>query len=177
MNHVTYSDNCATLQRKTLATFACDSSIMGWYTKQTKQMKKISLSIMAFVLVISCAFAMTPPKAVKDSFDKKFPTASKITWGKEAAKEWEAEFTFEGSKISANFYEDGTWLETEKEIKATNLPVAVAAAIKKNYQGWAVAEADKTETSKHGTIYEADLKKGTLKKSVAYKEDGTPVKE
>ena len=140
-------------------------------------MKRIALMFMAVAMFCSCSFAMIPPKAVKDAFNKKFPAATKITWGKEAAKEWEAEFTFEGSKISANFYEDGTWLETEKEIKATSLPTAVANAIKTTYPGWKIAEADKTETSKHGTIYEADLKKGTSKKAVAYKEDGTPVKE
>ena len=140
-------------------------------------MKKIVLMFMAVAIFCSCSFSLTPPKAVKDAFDKKFPAATKIAWGKEAAKEWEAEFTFEGDKISANFYEDGTWLETEKEIKATSLPAAVTTAIKTNYPGWTISEADKTETSKHGTIYEADLKKGMSKKSVAYKEDGTFVKE
>ena len=140
-------------------------------------MKRIALMFMGIAIFCSCSFAMTPPKAVTEAFNKKFPSATKITWGKEAAKEWEANFTFEGSKISANFYEDGTWLETEKEIKATSLPAAVAAAIKTTYPGWTIAEADKTETSKHGTIYEADLKKGISKKGVAYKEDGKPVKE
>lgn len=132
---------------------------------------------MAVVMFCSSSFALIPPMAFKEAFDKKFPTATKITWGKEAAKEWEAEFTSEGSKISANFFEDGTWLETEKEIKATSLPMAVANAIKKTYPGWTIAEADKTETSKQGAIYEADLKKGTGKKAVAYKENGTPIKE
>ena len=140
-------------------------------------MKKISLAIMALVLTCICTFAQTPPKVVKNAFDKKFPTASQIKWGKEASKEWEAEFAFEGTKISANFYEDGTWLETEKEIKATKLPVAVAKSIKTNYAGWTITEADQTESSKHGTIYEADLMKGKQKKSVTYKEDGTLVKE
>jgi len=140
-------------------------------------MKKYVLSLMAIAIFCSSIFALTPPMAVKAAFDKKFPTATKITWGKEAAKEWEAEFTYEGSTISANFYEDGTWLETETEITAASLPSAVASAIKKNYPGYAIIEADKTETSKHGTIYEADLKKGKSKRAVAYKEDGTYVKE
>jgi hypothetical protein len=140
-------------------------------------MKKYILSLMAIAIFCSSMFAMTPPMAVKTAFDKKFPAATKITWGKEAAKEWEAEFTFEGSTISANFYEDGTWLETETMIKAASLPSAVASAIKKNYPGYVILEADKTETSKHGTIYEADLKKGKSKRAVAYKEDGTYVKE
>ena len=130
------------------------------------------------VAFLGCTmFAGTPPKAVKEAFAKKFPTATKVSWGKEAAKEWEAEFTYEGSKISANFAQDGTWLETENEIKAAALPTKVTEAIAKQFPGWKIVEADKTETSKHGTIYEADLKKGGNKKGVAYKEDGTPVKE
>ena len=132
---------------------------------------------MCSVLTFSCAFAINPPVAVQKAFEKKFSTATKITWGKEAAKEWEAEFTFEGNIISANFAEDGTWLETEREIKATDLPQAVAAAIKTKYPGWAISEADKTETSKHGIIYEADLKLSGKSKSVAFKADGTTVTE
>ena len=45
------------------------------------------------------------------------------------------------------------------------------------YPGWAITEADKTESAKHGVIFEADLKKGKEKKAVAYKEDGTSVAE
>ena len=70
---------------------------------------------MAVAMFCSCSFAMTPPKVVKDAFDKKFPNATKVTWGKEAAKEWEAEFTFEGSKISANFYQDELGLKLKKK--------------------------------------------------------------
>ena len=140
-------------------------------------MKQIFLMIMSVALIYSCSFAGKPPVVVQNSFNKKFPTATKVSWGKEGAKEWEAEFTFEGNKISANFTDDGTWLETEKEIKAANLPKAVAEAIKSKYSGWTITEADKTESLKHGTIYEADLKKGMEKKGVAFKEDGTPVAE
>ena len=139
-------------------------------------MKKL-LMIMSIVFICSCAFAGTPPEAVKKAFAKKFPTATKVSWGVEGPKEWEAEFTLAGDKISANFSEDGTWLETEREIKAVNLPKAVLAAVKSKYNDWKIAEADKTETSKHGTIYEVDLKKGMKSKSLAFKEDGTSIKE
>ena len=139
-------------------------------------MKKFFI-VLTIALICSCSFALTPPKAVGDAFTKKFPNSSKISWGKEGAKEWEAEFTFEGNKISANFAEDGTWLETEKEIKSTALPKAVLSAINTKYPGWKIVEADETETSKHGKIFEADLKKGMKKKGVSYKEDGTVVVE
>ena len=100
----------------------------------------------------SCAFAGTPPDAVKKAFAKKFPTATQVSWGKESAKEWEADFIFEGSKISANFLQDGTW-------------------------DWKIVEADLTETAKNGTIYEVDLKKGLKSKSLAFKENGTIIIE
>lgn len=139
-------------------------------------MKKV-LMILAIVLISSCSFAKNPPKAVSDAFMKKFPTATKVNWGKEGPKEWEADFTFKGEKISANFTEDGTWLETEQEIKVSSLPEAVLTQVKKNYSDWKVVEADKTDTAKNGTIYEVDLKKGLKTKSLAFKADGTTVKE
>lgn len=133
--------------------------------------------IMTTVLVYSFTFAGQPPAAVEKAFKQKFPTATKVSWGKEAAKEWEAEFTFEGNKISANFLEDGTWVETERKIKIADLPNAVATKLKTKYHGWVITEADKTESLKNGTIYEADLKLGKKKKSLAFKEDGSIVKE
>ncbi|TDD95954.1 PepSY-like domain-containing protein [Flavobacterium cellulosilyticum] len=139
-------------------------------------MKKL-LMIMSIVLIYSCAFAGTPPEAVKKAFLKKFSTASKVSWGKESPKEWEAEFTYEGSKVSANFSEDGTWLETEREIKIDNLPKGILESVKSKYSDWKIAEVDKTDSSKHGTIYEVDLKKGMKSKSLAFKEDGTSIKE
>jgi hypothetical protein len=137
-------------------------------------MKKISPLLAGIVLIVNVSFAGTPPAAVQKAFEKMFPNALKVSWSKETAKEWEAEFTFEGSSISANFAEDGTWLETEKEIKPANLPKAVSDAIKTKFPGWTISEADKTETSKQGIIYEVELRKGTVKKSVAFKDDGTP---
>ena len=140
-------------------------------------MKQFIVTTLSILLMYSISFAGTPPSAVKNAFAKKFTNATKVSWGKESAKVWEAEFTFEGGSLSANFSEDGTWLETEKVINATDLPKAVSDAIALKYPGWTIAEADKTETLKHGTIYEADLKMGTKKKSVAFKENGLPVKE
>ena len=140
-------------------------------------MKKMILMCCATLLMAACSYAITPPEVVVKAFNKKFPNATKVSWGKEAAKEYEAEFTFEGKKISANFFEDGTWLETEKQIPATELPKAVQSAVKTKYPGWTIKEADMTDTAKHGAIYEVDLKMAKKKKSAAFKEDGSPVKE
>jgi len=117
------------------------------------------------------------PSAVSAAFKVKFPAATKVSWGKENDKEWEAEFTFEGNKISANFTSDGNWVETEREIQVSQLPKGVKDAIQKQYPNWKITETDKTDTAKNGIIYEADIKSGAQKKEVAFKEDGTVVKE
>ncbi|MEI7522912.1 MAG: PepSY-like domain-containing protein [Mariniphaga sp.] len=139
-------------------------------------MGKVFLTLIIIVF-ISNAFAITPPENVSKAFLAKFKTATNVKWGKEGAKEWEATFSYEGDKLSANFAADGKWLETELQIPISGLPKPVNEAIKSQYPGWTITEADKTETLKHGTIYEADLKKGGAKKEVAFKEDGTVVVE
>ena len=140
-------------------------------------MRTLILMIVSIALICSCSLAGTPPAAVQKAFEQKFPKATNVSWGKENEKEWEAEFTFSGGKLSANFTNDGAWVETEKVIAVSEFPKAVTNAIQKNYPGWKISEADRTETAKNGLIYEADIKSGIHKKEVAFKEDGTPVKE
>lgn len=72
--------------------------------------------------------AIKIPTSVASTFNLKCPNATQIRWEKEDAKVWEAEFTSEGNKISANFADDGTWLETEREIVVADLPMVVAVA-------------------------------------------------
>lgn len=140
-------------------------------------MRKLFLIILSIALTCICSLAGTPPAAIQKAFEQKFPKATKVTWGRENQKEWEAGFTFNGGKLSANFTNDGAWVETEKEITVSEFPKAVTDAIQKKYPGWKITEADRTETAKNGLIYEADIKSGMHKKEVAFKEDGTAVTE
>ncbi len=133
--------------------------------------------MMAVTFLVSCSFAGTPPAAVQKSFEQKFPNAKDVSWGKEKKQEWEAEFSLDGKKLSANFMSDGAWVETEREISASEFPKAVSEAISKTYPGWKIEKAETTETPKNGIIYEADLKSGMQKKKVAFKEDGSVVQE
>ena len=63
-------------------------------------MKKLLLLIVSVVLIYSFSYAEYPPLVVQKSFDKKFPSATNISWGRESTKEWAAEFTFEGKNYS-----------------------------------------------------------------------------
>lgn len=138
-------------------------------------MKKNILVVIA-LLVATISFATEAPKAVQEAFAKKFPTAKSVKWDKENAKEYEASFTLDGTKCSANFSIQGVWLETETEIKISDLPTNVSAAIKTKYANWEIMGASKIETANNEVKYEADIRKGKTKKEVFVKADGTLTK-
>jgi len=55
------------------------------------------------------------PQVVKDAFAKKYPQASDVEWIQEGKSKivYEAEFKFDGKKITAEFSEAGEFLEEE----------------------------------------------------------------
>src|SRR5689334_9737088 len=71
------------------------------------------------------------PTPVKDAFAKLFPSVKNVAWSKENDSEFEAEFKNGGKELSANFDQTGKWIETETEIKKSELPAAVQATISK----------------------------------------------
>lgn len=87
------------------------------------------------------------PAAVKASFTKQFAKATKVEWSLEKEGEYEAEFKLDKSEMSANFDEKGTLLETETEIKESELPQAIKAAIAKDFTGYKLKEISKVESN------------------------------
>ncbi len=76
------------------------------------------------------------PKAVMESFKKRFPKAQPV----EAAKEtengkvmYEVTFKDNGKNVDVSFTEDGKLTLIEKEIDRKSLPKAVAEALEKKY--------------------------------------------
>ena len=133
--------------------------------------------MVASVLVLAgAAFAAVPPAKVTNAFNAKFAHAANVKWAKENAKEWEAEFTIDGVKMSANFANDGSWVETETEIPIGDLPSAVASSIKRSHAGWTVTHSYRIESASKGTFYEAEIRSGKKKQEVILKEDGSSMK-
>lgn len=113
------------------------------------------------------------PAAVTKAFNSKFPAAKEVKWGKESAKEYEAEFKLNGNNVSANFKTDGSWVETETEINVADMPAAVTAAITKKYPGATISMAEKTEQPGGKVLYETAIKVNGKKKSVELNPDGS----
>ncbi len=126
------------------------------------------------------------PASVKQTFAKNFPKAKEVKWSKEGTSEFEAEFVRgtsdsfgENAEVeqSANFDKTGKWLETETEIKKSELPQAVQAAIAKEFAGFTVDEPEKVESPGNVLLYEMELKKDKVKYEVQFSADGKVVKK
>lgn len=139
--------------------------------------KYIVVLILAIAASLSaiCQSLKTPP-AIKNAFDTKFPNATNVKWGKENAKEYEAEFKLNNTATSANFGLDGSWVETETTIRTSDLPTAVAAANTKKYPGAAFIITEKIEKAIGKFFYEVVIKVNGKKKEIELRPDGGFVK-
>ena len=117
------------------------------------------------------------PGAVKASFAKNFPKAKEVKWSKEGTSEFEAEFEIAEVEQSANFDQTGKWLETETEIKKSELPQAVQAAIAKEFAGFTVDEPERVESPGNAVLYEVELKKGKVRYEAQFSADGKVVRK
>lgn len=125
-----------------------------------KKMKKLLLPVCVVLLITTNVIAQKlevskVPTAVKDSFAKKFPGAD-AKWEKEAEK-FEAGFKNNGSSMSALFESNGNMLESEVDIKVSQLPASVLQYVKEHYKGKTIKEGAKI-TKANGTVnYEAEV--------------------
>jgi Putative beta-lactamase-inhibitor-like, PepSY-like len=139
-------------------------------------MKKLFLVMLSMLGIFGSIFANDVPKAVADAFAKKFPAATNIKWAKENAKEYEAEFKLNGKSISANFLTDGSWVETESAINASELPAPVTAVVKSQYPDAVILKIFKIETATGKITYETEFKTGNKKKELIFNAEGNVVK-
>jgi len=96
-------------------------------------MKKIVVLLSSFLLIslMGNTQAITPdkvPAPVKQAFTKKFPAATDVKYEMEK-KDYEVTFKDKGASMSANYDATGKWLETETEIKESDLPKEITALI------------------------------------------------
>jgi hypothetical protein len=132
----------------------------------------VLIAIIAISLSSNCQ-SITVPATVKSAFNTKYPNAANVKWGKENAKEYEAEFKLNGTNVSANFGLDGSWVETETVIKIADLPAPVTAAVKKKYAGAVITMAEKLEMPGGKLLYEATFKVNGKKRSMELNPDGS----
>ena len=132
---------------------------------------KVPLLFCAMLLVISCT-AQNIPAQVSNAFAKAFPATTVKKWDKEDGN-FEANFSKDGKTMSATFDANGKWLETETDIKITELPAAVTSYINTNYKGASIKEAAVISNPSSSKLYEAEVKG----KDLLFDEQGKFLKE
>ena len=112
------------------------------------------------------------PAAAKTGFAAKFPTAQKVKWGVEKPGEFEAEFKLNGVETSALVDAKGNLLETEAEIKESELPQAVKTTIAKDFAGYKIDEIEKATDAKGISTFEMEAAKGKEKLEISFDATG-----
>lgn len=121
-------------------------------------MKKILLALaLTGTLAVIAQKNGVAPDAATAAFTKTYPGATKIKWEKEDGN-YEVSFILNGREASAIYDPKGGLVESEQEMKATDLPAVVTAYMKEHYKGITVKGAAKI-TKAGGTVnYEAEIK-------------------
>jgi hypothetical protein len=131
----------------------------------------VLFAVMVTSLSASCQLKVT--EAAKKAFASMFPNATDLKWEKESADEYEANFKLNSVAVSANFKHDGSWVETETTIKATELPAAVTKAINTKYPGATYTRTEKIEKPGGKILYETVIKVNGKKKEMEVNADGS----
>ena len=140
-------------------------------------MKKLVLAFIGVsVITITFAQKINVPAEVSKAFAAKFPNATEVKWGKENAKEYEAEFKINNVPVSANFGTDGSWKETETTIKASELPAEVTKSVNTKYPGAEYSVCERIEKPGNKLMYEVNIKVKGKKKELEFNPDGSIAK-
>lgn len=122
---------------------------------------KTLFTIVTLGLGLSLANAQTlkeadVPTPVQDALKKQFPTAKVEKWEKEGSN-YEAEFHINKVETCAVYDSSGKFIESEIEIKESELPKGVADYIAKNLKGKKIKEAAKITDAAGNVSYEAEI--------------------
>lgn len=112
------------------------------------------------------------PAAPAAAFKKAFPAAQRVKWEKEKGQ-FEVNFALGESEMSALLTPQGELLETETEMRPSQLPVPVREVLATRYKAAKVTEAAKIVTRKTKAVtYEAEVTEGGKKHDLLFTADG-----
>lgn len=147
-------------------------------------MKRFSILIAGFLSIglLSCQEKKNEgksevPEAVKMAFQKKYPGENDPDWKKDDHGYWESHFKQDGEKYRADFNADGTWVETENDIKKKNLPEAIKKVIEEEYSEFEITEVEHVQNAEKGEFYDVEFKQKGKNKDVMFRKDGSIVKK
>ncbi len=120
---------------------------------------KLPTIITTFLFFSISLFAQNDvPEAVIANFDKMFDGAKSVKWDQlNEDNEYETAFKYKRKRMTAKFDPEGNWLETEYEIKDSELPAAVKMVIKLEYADHEIDGVEKISTPERKETFEVAL--------------------
>lgn len=120
-------------------------------------MKKLFTMMLVFTVMITAARAqkLQPsmvPTVVKDAFAKHYAMAKKVSWEKEK-EGYEVDFKWNGKDASVLYSAKGIMLESEIDIKISELP----DLIKMKLKGMKVTDVTKITNTSGEVLYEIEV--------------------
>lgn len=147
-------------------------------------MKKIIA--LSFGLLIGCNIfaqkisADNVPAEVKSTFNNKYSTAQKVKWQLDY-ENYEADFNFLNTDMSATFDKDGNWLETHHYIKSTELPKEVKDSLAKQFGAilsmYKIDDVEKVESKDKDLFYKLEVEKGETTYYMMLSESGKTLRK
>ncbi len=138
-------------------------------------MKKSFISI-SFLLLVILGFAISPKEqptaAAKTAFASRFPAAQYVKWSVEKPGEFEVEFMLGKVKSAALYGADGTLIEIEEEIKASDLPQAVKGSVANDFNGYKLNEIEKVTHPNGDITFEMEAISGKVKLEISFDTKG-----
>ena len=113
------------------------------------------------------------PEAVQISFQNKYPGENDPDWKQDDHGYWESHFKIDGEKYRADFNADGSWVETENDIKKENLSDAIKNVIEAEYSDYEITEVEHVMHATKGEFYDVEFKQKGKNMDVEFREDGT----
>lgn len=112
------------------------------------------------------------PSNIRATFKQSFPEATKVKWIMEDKVNYEVEFKIHNQEQSVVYDSNGKWIESEIEIKASQLPESVMQTIKTQFKGYKIEEASQIEDTKYGKGFEVEIEKGERTMEVRFSATG-----
>ena len=142
-------------------------------------MKKTLLAILLSAGVMMGAAAQDKkgsdvPAAVKTNFKTAFPNAKDVDWKKKEGS-YKAKFEINGTDYIAYYGADGKIISKGLKIRRSELPTAIADAVKNGYAGRTIDNVYRMD--KNGTAYYLVKLEGDPDTKVLYTADGQVAKE
>ena len=113
------------------------------------------------------------PSVVLNSFNKNFPTATDVEWERKGEL-FNVEFDVKFRDHEAWLNSKGGIVKHKKQLKAGELPVAVANTIKQNFKGYRIDDVDQYEERKQ-FFYKVELKNYGEERNLVFDQKGKQV--